>query len=167
MGSNATGHLLDRLQPTPHRPLQPGVEEDACPVVRLVLPQRLEALLEQVRTAVAGVEDAPPMGWTASNISDGDSWDAGNERIKWGLFFEPSIPAIVTYDLTIPQAAAGHFCFDGIVSFDGDTVTIAGDLCVPVAIPAVGTWGTVILALLLLCMATCAARLRSARIGIV
>ena len=118
-------------------------------------------------TAVVGVEDAPPVGWTASNISDGGSWDAVNERVKWGLFFEPSIPAFVTYDLTIPQAAAGQFCFDGIVSFDGNTVTIAGDLCVPVAIPAVSTWGFVILALLLLCVATRAVRLRSVRVGIV
>ena len=47
---NAAGHLLDRFQPTAHRPLQPGVEEDARPVVRLVLPQRLEALLEQIRS---------------------------------------------------------------------------------------------------------------------
>ena len=48
MGPNTAGYFLDRVRPPARGTLQPAIEEDARPVVRLVLLQPLEALFEQV-----------------------------------------------------------------------------------------------------------------------
>ena len=68
MAPDAAGHFLDRFQPTPHGPPEPAVQEDPRPVVRRVLPQGLEAFLQQIRShaleAVAQqvVEPGPLLG---------------------------------------------------------------------------------------------------------
>jgi hypothetical protein len=96
-------------------------------------------------TIAAGVEDTPPAGWTASNISDSGAWDSMALKVKWGPFFDPSIPTAVTYDVT-PSGAGGEQCFSGIVSFDGDEQAIGGDACVGGAVPSIAAWGLASLA---------------------
>ena len=64
-----------------------------------------------VGTLAVGLEDTHPGGWTASNISDGGLFDSDNGKVKWGPFFAPSIPSVVTYDMTPPAEATGEHCF--------------------------------------------------------
>lgn len=51
MAADALGHGLDRFQTAPHGPAHPGIQESAGPVRGRVLPEQLEALLEQVRNS--------------------------------------------------------------------------------------------------------------------
>ncbi len=76
-----------------------------------------------------GLEDQPPAGWTASNISDGGYWDAQHEKVKWGPFFEP-FPTQVSYDSEPPVDTQGLHSFTGVVSIDGIDYEICGDECV-------------------------------------
>lgn len=115
------------------------------------------ALQTPPQTAVVAVEDKPPSGWVVSDISDGGSWDAQVAKVKWGLFFDPSIPAAVSYTLTAP-GGAGEFCFDGMVSFDGVNQTTVGDACLSVGVPAVSQWALLVLTLSLLAAGTAVLR---------
>ena len=97
-------------------------------------------------TAVVGIEDAPPAGWTdVTSISDGGVYDAGNHKVKWPPFFD-NLSRTVSYDVTPPGDAAGEQCFEGSVSFDGSSQFIIGDACVqpqsasPAARPNVVAW---------------------------
>jgi hypothetical protein len=98
-------------------------------------------------TSVVGAEDAPPAGWTVSNIDNGGSLDAGTGKVKWGPFFSPSIPASLSYDVTPPASGGGDVCFAGTASFDGLEEAIAGDGCITRSIPAASAWGLLVLAL--------------------
>lgn len=98
---------------------------------------------------VVGVEDAPPAGWVASAISDGGSWDSGTEKVKWVFLIEP-FPTALTYDVAPPADAQGHLCFAGTISFDGPSITIDGDDCLAVGIPAVSGIGLAVFAAVLL-----------------
>ena len=98
-------------------------------------------------TAVAGLEDRPPIGWTVSNISDSGSFDVGSQSVKWGPFFDPSIPASVSYDVTTPVVHSGSACFQGTASFDGNDVTISGDICLAEPVPTLSFWGLAVLIL--------------------
>ncbi len=102
-------------------------------------------------TGIVILEDAPPAGWPASNISDGGTWDVQNEKVKWGPFWDPLIPEAVSYDVTPSTSAIGEQCFTGTVSFDvtGDQ-PVAGDPCIAVAVPTLSQWGLVVMSLLLL-----------------
>ena len=100
-------------------------------------------------TDLLGVEEAPPTGWTVSAISNGGEWDDQNAEVKW-LFFSPSIPSAVTYNLSPPVDASGLQCFSGIANFDGVEQPIGGDQCLSVTIPTLCEWGLVVLALLVL-----------------
>ncbi len=71
------------------------------------------------------VEDAPPNGWTVSNISEQGQWDSFNKKVKW-LFFD-STARTFTYQATPPAGQTGTKTFSGIASFDGTNVTITGD----------------------------------------
>ncbi len=84
---------------------------------------------------VVGVEEGPPAGWVASAISDGGFWDVDTELVKWVLLTEP-FPTSLTYDVAPPDDAMGNLCFAGEISFDGPSVTIEGDDCLAVGIPA-------------------------------
>ena len=108
-------------------------------------------------TAVVAVEETPPTGWIVSDISDGGSWDAQAAKVKWGLFFDPSIPTGVTYTAT-PAGGVGEFCFDGVASFDGANQTIAGDTCLSVGVPTVSEWGLLTMALIMLATGSVALR---------
>lgn len=106
-------------------------------------------------TSVVGVEEAPPSGWTVSVISNGGTFDAGTGKVKWGPFFDPAIPPLVSYDVTPPPGSVGYECFTGTVSFGGASApNITGDTCVLVPVPAVTEWGMAIMALMMLCGAT-------------
>ncbi len=100
-------------------------------------------------TAVVAVEETPPTGWTVSDISDGGSRDDEAAPVKWGLFFDPSIPTSVTYTVT-PAGGAGEFCFDGAASFDGPNHPTVGDTCLSVGVPTVSEWGLLAMALIML-----------------
>ena len=67
---------------------------------------------------VYAVEDAPPVGWTVSNISHSGAWDDVNKKVKWGLFFDANIRTL-TYDATPPAGETGEKTFSGTASFDG------------------------------------------------
>lgn len=95
------------------------------------------------------VEDAPPTGWSASNISDGGTWDGQVEKIKWGPIVDPSIPTSLTYDLTPPGNTGGTHCFEAWAFFDDLEVPVTGDECIRV-VPTVSGWGVLVMALLLL-----------------
>ncbi len=95
-------------------------------------------------TFLAGVEDAPPPGWVVTNITDGGGWDALNAEVKW-LFFDPSIPSSVSYDVTPPMALLGLPCFIGTVAVDALSEPIQGDQCAGAPVPMASTFGTVAL----------------------
>jgi len=103
-------------------------------------------------TLIAAAEDAPPSGWTVSNISDSGSFDSPSGKVKWGLFIAPSIPATLTYDVT-RQASPAPPCFSGTAAYDGGEFPIAGDACM-VAVPAVSAWGLLVLSLSLVTVGT-------------
>lgn len=94
---------------------------------------------------VVGMEDAPPVGWATSAISDGGSFDVSAGKVKWGPYLDPSIPAQLTYDVTAPDPLTGSTCFAGAGSFDGQDVPITGDACVNGVVPATSTWGLVVM----------------------
>ena len=105
-------------------------------------------------TNSAGVEETPPDGWSVSQISDGGTWDDGQQEIKWGPFFEPSIPEQVTYDVTPPDVASGPQCFSGIAVFDTGSLPIAGDQCVAFSVPSISSWGLTIMTTLVMVSGT-------------
>lgn len=100
-------------------------------------------------TVNAVIEETPPTNWAVSNISHSGTWDAQSQKVKWGPFFDPSIPSTVSYEVT-PSGGGGTQCFDGTISFDAVDETIGGDLCVGDPIPALSQWGLLCMTLLLL-----------------
>jgi len=98
--------------------------------------------------AIAAAEDAPPVGWAVSNVSDSGAFDAPSGKVKWGLFFAPAIPASLTYDLLIPTSP-GTGCFFGTATFDGGSFPVTGDGCA-VGVPAATAWSVTVLAFLIL-----------------
>jgi len=84
-------------------------------------------------TSAVGIEDTPPAGWAVSNISEGGSYDAVNNKVKWGPLFPP-LPAEVGYDVT-PTATSGMMCFSGSISIDGVNEPICGDACLDACCP--------------------------------
>ncbi len=100
-------------------------------------------------TIVVGLEDAPPVGWSVSNISNSGTWDTGTAKVKWGPFFDPSIPALVSYDVSPPADTVGTSCFLGRATFDVSESTIGGDACLEIGIPTLSEWGLMAMAMLL------------------
>lgn len=105
-------------------------------------------------TVAAGVEDTPPPGWVATSITEGGVWDASLGKVKWGPYLAPSIPAVVSYEVTVPVDAAGSNCFSGSVSFGGPSESVTGDECLFAAVPVMSDWGVVIMVLLVLAAAS-------------
>lgn len=101
-------------------------------------------------TTVVAAEDLPPPGWTISNISNSGTYDQNTGKVKWGLFFAPSIPPVLSYQAT---TAGGPSCFGGSVSFDGLGVPIAGDSCTT-TVPATSTWGMICMGIAMAISAT-------------
>jgi hypothetical protein len=111
-------------------------------------------------TQVAALEDAPPSGWVVSNISDGGTWDAQAEKVKWGPFFGGPYPTLVTYDVTPPGELTGTLCFVGSVTFDAQHQPFTGDTCLVFTMPTSSQWGCLVLALAILITATLSIRCR-------
>lgn len=103
---------------------------------------------------VVGVEDSPPAGWTVSSVSHSGAFDAQTGKVKWGPFFDPSIPEFVTYDVTSPATSSREGCFGGFALFDTTEVAIVGSECVAGPVPAASMWGLVLLALLVVVAGT-------------
>lgn len=72
-------------------------------------------------TRVFTVEDQPPPGWMASEISHRGVWDAIQGKVKWGPFPDDAARRL-TYTVTPPPTAAGAAEFTGTAWFDGLTV---------------------------------------------
>jgi len=101
-------------------------------------------------TVAAGVEDLPPNGWGITNISNGGSIDIQTGKVKWGPFFNPSVPAMISYEAAAPPGAFGNQCFSGTASFDGLEQPITGDQCFIRAAPAITSVGAVLFAAVLI-----------------
>jgi len=82
-------------------------------------------VLPETRTLAYAVEDAPPTGWTVSDISHSGSWDAVNKKVKWS--FLDGTARTLTYKATPPAGESGTKIFSGSASFDGQSVAIGGD----------------------------------------
>jgi len=104
-------------------------------------------------TTTAGVVDTPPTDWAVTNISDSGTWDEEILAVKWGPFFDPGIPATVSYDIT-PTGIGAVRCFTGQVSYPGVDEPIGGDDCVGDLAPAASAWGLAAMTLSLLAAAT-------------
>ncbi len=102
----------------------------------------------------AGMEEAPPAGWSVSAISNSGQWDAQSGKVKWGPFFDPSIPSEVTYEATPPSGAVGVLCFAGTVSFDGLDESVNGQACIAAGVPTLSQWGLTVMLLLVLTAGT-------------
>lgn len=108
-------------------------------------------------SGAVALQDAPPAGWVTSSISNGGTRNGSTEPVKWGPYFEPSIPATVSYDVTPASGSSaagkigGQACFDGLISFvDTDDQPIGGELCIPFPIPTLSAWGMLALTAVLL-----------------
>ena len=119
-----------------------------------------------VGTVAYGVEDAPPSGWIdVTNIDNGGSWDAINNKVKWGPFFNDQ-PVSLHYTVAPPAMPVGGTpCFRGVVSVDGNNQTVGGAICLPAPVPAVSEWGLVCVTCLLLIAGTLLLRDRHALIA--
>jgi hypothetical protein len=72
------------------------------------------------------VEDALPLGWSVSYISDGGTFDTVTRKVKWGLYFDNS-PRTLTCNILPPTNATGTVTFAGLGAFDlFDQVPITG-----------------------------------------
>ena len=112
------------------------------------------------QTVAVGLEELTPTAWSVSNISDSGTWDIPQQKVKWGPFFNPSVPTVVTYDILPPANVGSARCFDGEVSFDVLAEPVGGDQCIPLNVPAASAWGTIIMALAILTLATVVIRKR-------
>lgn len=112
-------------------------------------------------TIAFGVEDAPPNGWIdVTNIDNSGTWDAVNQKVKWGPYFNDD-PVTLHYQITPPAGSSGSTpCFSGVVSIDGNNLAVAGALCLPAPVPTVSEWGLCATALLLLTAGTLLLRRR-------
>jgi hypothetical protein len=72
------------------------------------------------------VEDQVPAGWSVSNLNFVGEFDAVNNQIKWGPFFD-DVPRQLTCQITPGIQAAGLFSFSGVGSFDGANILISGN----------------------------------------
>lgn len=72
------------------------------------------------------VQDQIPEGWTATNYSDnGGAFDAVNNEVKWGPFFNNS-SVVLTYQVIPPLNADNVVTFAGTASFGGVGIPITG-----------------------------------------
>ena len=79
-----------------------------------------------IDVAVYALEDAPPLNWAVSSLSDGGSYDAVAKRVKFGPFFD-ALPRTFSFFVTPPPDAAGPGQFGGRASADGASSPIGGD----------------------------------------
>jgi hypothetical protein len=82
-------------------------------------------IVPATNVTVYAVEDQPPAGWQAAELSGAGLFDAVLGKVKWGPFFD-SVPRTLSYRVTAPAEAAGLVQFNGVVAFDGAVGTIGG-----------------------------------------
>ncbi|MCL5099412.1 MAG: hypothetical protein M1608_18140 [Candidatus Omnitrophica bacterium] len=88
-------------------------------------PVRITLAMQPESGATAyGLEAQVPFDWQIMAISDDGQFDATNQKIKWGLFFDPA-GTTVSCEL-IPTATEDEVSFTGTGSFDGVSAPIAG-----------------------------------------
>ncbi len=68
------------------------------------------------------VEEHLPAGWTVRDLSDGGEWDAVNNAVKWGPFFDHAARRL-TYQAIAPPTAASTSVLEGSASFDGVSIS--------------------------------------------
>jgi Concanavalin A-like lectin/glucanases superfamily len=71
------------------------------------------------------VEDVPPQDWQVTEISDNGRYDALNNKVKWGPFYD-DFTRTLTYKITSPLAATSTVSWEGVVSTDGSGSIITG-----------------------------------------
>jgi hypothetical protein len=86
---------------------------------------RIQTTPNRSTTAYA-VEDVPPAGWVAANVSQQGVFDLTTGKVKFGPFFD-NVARELTYELTPPSDASGLRTFVGSISVDGVSQAIAGD----------------------------------------
>jgi len=94
--------------------------------------------------AVYAVEDTIPSGASASNIGESGTFDASQNKVKWGPFFD-NTPRVLEYEVTIGAGFEGDvFRVTGRLSLDGKELQIAGASSAPVTAPQPPPQGTVL-----------------------
>jgi len=76
-------------------------------------------------TSLYVIEDAPPVNWPVTGVSDGGETDPATGRVRFGPF-QDDIPRVFTYHLTPPLAATGPAEFTGTAMADRTTSRISG-----------------------------------------
>ncbi len=72
------------------------------------------------------VADAPPLGWSVTDIANGGRWDAATGTVKWGPYFDAQ-PQSFTYRAVPPADETDTVVFLGSASFNGIDAAIAGE----------------------------------------
>ena len=86
--------------------------------------------------SVYAVEEQVPPGLAVGSFSLGGVFDAINQKIKWGPFFD-HLPRNLTYQATAQTNAPTTLVFAGAVSYDGSATAIAGTRSVGQALATV------------------------------
>jgi hypothetical protein len=73
------------------------------------------------------VQETPPATWLVTGIDSGGIYEAATGTIKWGPFFD-NMERTLSYAATPPLGTAGPQGFDGIISVDGESEPVCGDL---------------------------------------
>jgi hypothetical protein len=76
-------------------------------------------------TQAWGLEDAPPLGWTVTAVSDGGIFDTNSGKVKFGHFLGGRVGTL-SYTVRPPLGALGTVEFNGAVSLDGRDYSIGG-----------------------------------------
>ena len=76
------------------------------------------------------IEDAPPAGWTVSNINEGGIFDPLTGKVKWGIFFN-QCPTYFSYTATPPANVSGTQTLTGTLSVDGTNSALTGQISLP------------------------------------
>jgi hypothetical protein len=75
---------------------------------------------------VFAVQDQPPAGWLVTNITADGTFDASNDVVEWGPFFN-NTAVTFSYSVLPPVDSGGTNDFSGSALFNGQTVPIAGE----------------------------------------
>ncbi|MEO8426498.1 MAG: FG-GAP-like repeat-containing protein [Verrucomicrobiota bacterium] len=78
-----------------------------------------------IGTTVYAVEDHPPVGWSVANLNDGGRFDALNQTVKFGPFFDADA-RVLSYEITPSANESGPKKFSGTISVDGSSLPIGG-----------------------------------------
>jgi hypothetical protein len=75
------------------------------------------------------IEEQPPAGWTLGQTGFDGRFDPATGKIKWGPFTDATARAIV-YSIKPPTNSSGLKTFSGIVSVNGASKPITGDITI-------------------------------------